>query len=262
MMPARRTDMAARANATGSPTRPALPAVDFAALSPRRLAEMSAAGAEVVEWMRVLSRTGDNVVGELLRGTAQFLEWDHYPGGDVYDGESHAQYYYHAHPQELRPGEHGHFHTFLRPRGMPDGVRPAARGGAVAMPGENDALSHLIAISMNAYGVPIRLFATNRWVTGETWYAAADVRRMLDRFVIGHARPSWPANRWIGAMLRLFRPQIEMLLDARDAMVAAWATAHPGRDVLEDRALEIAATVDISIDAQNAAVAAALARRR
>jgi len=60
-----------------------------------------------------------------LRGGGVFYEWNHYPEGDVYDPDSHAQYYYHAHPPQLRGGdEHGHFHTFLRPRGMPSGTMP------------------------------------------------------------------------------------------------------------------------------------------
>ena len=30
----------------------------------------------------------------------------------------------------------------------------------------------------------------------------------LDRFDIDHAYPSWPVNRWLTAMVRLFRPQM------------------------------------------------------
>jgi hypothetical protein len=66
-----------------------------------------------------------------------------------------------------------------------------------------------------------------------------DVIRMLDRFEVDHANPSWPANRWLTAMLRLFRPQIEALILARDAALADWARTHPGKDVFEDRELEI-----------------------
>jgi hypothetical protein len=243
------------------PRRPPLPGADFATLDDARLDAMAAAGAEVVECMRVLAKTGDNVVGEMLRGEGTFYEWNHYPEGDVYDHENHAQYYYHAHPQEMRPGEHGHFHTFLRPRGMADGMKPVPLPDFVPPAGDNDALSHLIGISMNAYGVPIRLFTTNRWVTGEFWYAASDVRAMLERFVIDQASPSWPANRWITAMVRLFGPQIALLLDARDAMVERWCAAYPGRNAYEDRALEITSTVDISVDDQIAAIAAEQARR-
>jgi hypothetical protein len=209
----------------------------------------------------VLANTGGNIVGELLRGVETFLEWDHYPAGDVYDGTSHAQFYYHAHPQGMRSREHGHFHTFMRPRGMPDGIRPAAVPDFEMPDDANDALSHLIGISMDGFGVPIRLFTTNRWVTGEIWYAAGDVRAMLPHFLIDHAQPSWPVNRWIGGMVRLFRPQIEVLIDARDAAVGAWRATYPDRNVFEDRALEVTSVLDIDIDAQIARVAAELEAR-
>src|SRR3546814_4518623 len=90
------------------------------------LEAMAAAGAEVVEIHRVLAKTGDNLVGELLKHSGTFYEWDHYPPGDVYDHETHGQYYYHAHAADQRfENEHGHFHTFVRPKGMPPGIRPA-----------------------------------------------------------------------------------------------------------------------------------------
>lgn len=179
------------------------------------LEAMRAAGAAVRRWQEILAQTGDNVVGEVLRHGGTFYEWNHYPEGDVYDRNSHAQYYYHAHPQNLRSGEHGHFHTFLRGNGMPDTVRPAPLADFQMPKDRNDLVCHLIAISMDSAGTPIRLFTTNRWVTGETWYTAEDTIAMLDRFTIGHARPSYPTNQWVGEMLRLFRPQIRALLLAR-----------------------------------------------
>ncbi|CAN5781166.1 hypothetical protein BH23PSE1_BH23PSE1_17120 [soil metagenome] len=83
---------------------------------------------------------------------------------------------------------------------------------------------------------------------------------MLDRFVIDHANPSWPTNRWITAMLRLFRPTIEALLHQRDAAIAAWAARHPDRAVFEDRTLETISEARISVDDQIAAVREALSR--
>ena len=133
-----------------------------------RLEQMAEAGLQVLECYRVLAKSDANVVGEVLHGQDTFYEWDHYPKGDVYDWETHAQYYYHAHPAEERSGEHGHFHCFLRPKGMPPGVKPAALPDTVAPGDPNDALCHLVAISMDRAGFPIRLFTTNRWVTGET----------------------------------------------------------------------------------------------
>jgi hypothetical protein len=234
----------------------AVSAYDFSALPRPALQRMRAAGAEALECQRVLAKGGLNLVGEVLRGQGEFVEYEHYPADDVLDADTHAQYYYHAHRGS--EGEHGHFHTFLRAAGMPAGAAPVAYAGSEPWPAGDAALSHLIAISMDAYGLPIGLFTVNRWVTGDVWYPARDVIAMLDGFAIDHAKPSWPANRWIGAMLRLFRPQIEALLLARDAALAAWARRHPGRDVFEDRELEIMSQAAISVEQQIAAVEAAL----
>ena len=94
-------------------------------------------------------------------------------------------------------------------------------------------------------------------MTDETWFAASDVIAMLDRFVVDLARPSWPVNRWITAMIDLFRPQIEMLIEARDRVVLQRAR-RLGRDVYDDRDLEVTAVCPIDIDAQIDAVGEAL----
>ncbi len=239
------------------------PEIDLERLSTEDLELMAEAGREVVEIYRVLAKTGDNVVGEVLRDTGNFYEWDHYPKGDVYDRETHAQHYYHAHPPEQRfPEEHGHFHTFMRPKGMPPGLKPADVPDRPKKDDPNDELSHLIAIAMTAAGFPTRLFSVNRWVTGETWYRAEDVCVLLDYFDIGHARPSWPTNRWISAMIRLFKPQIVELLTARDRAVQDWAERRPGTDVFEDRKLEVTSYLDVSVEDQVRAVTKVLLARR
>jgi hypothetical protein len=233
--------------------------VELADLPKERLEDMAAAGAEALEVYRLLRKSGDNVVGEVLRGQGEFYEWDHFPKGDVYDPETHSQYYYHAHPAELRGGEHGHFHTFLRPKGMPPAIEPAPLADYAPPEGDNDALSHLIGISTDQHGYPIRLFSTNRWVTGEVWYAADDVIAMLDRFHMDLASPSLPVNIWITALLRLFRPDIEELVRARDRKVAARQQRNPDTNVYEDRDLEITSFADISVEEQIERVTQALA---
>ena len=222
----------------------------YAELPREELEQMLEAGIEVADCHRVLAKTGDNIVGEALRGYDTFYEWNHYPEGDVYDNVSHSQYYYHAHPPEERPGEHGHFHTFLRPKGMPPHVKPAPIPDYEAPEDPDDNLSHLIAISMDDKGFPRSLFTVNRWVTGDVWYVADDVITMVDLFVMDLAPPSWAMNRWITAMFRLFRPQIVDLLKERDRAIAKWEAAHPGENAYEARDLEVTSTVDIDIDRQ------------
>ncbi|MHC8508708.1 MAG: DUF6969 family protein [Rhodospirillales bacterium] len=212
------------------------------------LRAMAQAGARAAGCARVLAGARGNVVSELLRGQGEFYQWDHYPKGDVYDARTGAQYYYHAHPpgarKDICEGEHGHFHTFVRPKD------------------ETNAPTHLIAVSMDRRGAPVRLFTANRWVTGETWKNAVEAKRLLAGFRIDTPQPSRPVNEWITAMLALFKPVIEQLLDERDAAVAAWAARHPGmtaEDVFEDRRLEVTSYADISFDARVAEITAALA---
>lgn len=242
-------------NSPDSPPLPPLPLpTDACNLSAAQRSEMLLAAREVQECYRVLKKADLNVVGEVLRGQGEFIELEHYPQDDVFDDENHSQYYYHAH----RPEEHGHFHTFLRTGSLPGEAQPLlAMQDQTPWPLGDEANAHLISISMDEWGYPIGLFATNRWVTNETWYAANSVIDMLPQFQIDHAWPSWPVNRWISAMLRLFRPHVTALLTHRDHVIDLWRQTHPATDVLEDRRLEITGYMAISVDEWTAALEAA-----
>ena len=199
-------------------------------VSPGEVAPMQAAAAVVAACYRALAARGGGILAEIGVNGGALVDWQRYPAGEVYDPQTHVQYFYHAHPAADRTvREHGHFHTFLRAEGMPVGVAPlvlpetavadAVRPPPQAAPlkhGARDEVSHLVAIALDPHGEPIRLFTTNRWVTGETWYRAEDVIRMLDRFTIREVGGPALLNRWIGAMLALFRPQIVALLRQRD----------------------------------------------
>jgi len=216
-------------------------------LPARRLRAMLMAGVEALGCRRVLERGGINLVSELLRGQGEFVEYEHYPKDDVYDADSRAQYYYHAH-RGIR-GEHGHFHTFIRAPGWRGPRASSSEDSAKTdSPGHESAVTHLIAISMDAYGWPIGLFATNHWVTGGLWRSAGDTIDILPQFQIDHAYPSWPVNRWLGAVFILFRAHVEALLRHRDQVIAAWAAAHPGHDALEDRSLEVTGFLPIDVE--------------
>ena len=215
----------------------------FDSLSRERLETMKAAAAEVQECYRVLEKTSANVECEVLAHQGTFYEWDHYPEGDVFDHETHSQHYYHSHRPE--DGEHGHFHLFIRRDGIPDRMKIAPFADTEEWPTGDEIICHLVAISMDPKGYPLRLFTTNRWVTGENWYKAEDVIELLDRFKIDHTFPSWATNRWITAMVALYQPQIAQLLLERDKVIQAWSDSHEG-DVLEDRDLEV--TSKISLD--------------
>src|SRR5579863_792954 len=265
--------------------------VDIARLSPATLEAMAAQGRELLACQRELASGAGSVLAILLAGVGTVYEWQHYPRDDVHDPATHAQYFYHAHPPSERKvvgrgqsgideREHGHFHTFLRARGMPPGTRPlvmpelaiadnpaapkvplTASAPQMTAEDEGEPWSHLVAISLDSAGRPLRFFTTNRWVTGETWYPAADVVTMLDRFVLGPVAPSPLLNRWLMALLGLYRPQLAELLFARDVAVMDWRRRRRAKvHVFEDRRLEITSTLAIDFEHQIELVDTALRR--
>jgi hypothetical protein len=214
---------------------------------------MYEAAAEATDCVRTLAETGHNPVTEVLQGASVVDEWAHYPEGDVFDPRTGARYYYHAHAADERVGnEHGHFHTFMRPQMLGLSVSDQQRQAAPT------ALAHLIGISTDAYGSVIRLFTTNRWVTGETWYDADSMFEMLARFDIDLDLTSRPLNRWLTKIVRMFRPQIVDLIYTRDERIANYQVQHADSNVFEDRGLQITSEMPIEFLAQIRAIERAL----
>ncbi len=226
------------------------------------------AGAHAVAILRecaaALRERGGSVIGEALGSNLEPEDWRHYPAGEVYDPLTHIQYFYHRHPRTERASaataaEHGHFHLFLRGEGMPAGIAPmvmpeiavanapSRSHSAPSRRGASEHVCHIVGISVDCLGTPIRLFTTNRWVTGESWYRADDVIRMLDCW-----RPGTDAtlSRWLAALVRLFQPEIAVLHRNREKAVADWRWRWPRSNALEDARLEMTSFFDIDFDAR------------
>lgn len=231
------------------------------------------AAARLRECRAVLAAQGRTVIAEAVGEAAEIVDWRHYPDGEVYDPASHVQYFYHRHPGpaargRAEPAEHGHFHLFLRGEGIPAGVTPLLlpeiavanaplpRQSAPLKRGSRDEVCHVVAIAVDGRGEPVRLFTTNRWVTGETWYRADDVIGMLDRVRLGADTPPALINRWIAALVRLFRPEIAVLLRNRDKAIMDWRWRWPRSNVFEDARLEVTSMFEIDLEARLAAVEA------
>jgi hypothetical protein len=251
--------------------------MDLARASVPELEAMAGQAHLILECEAALATHG-GVLGAALGG-ADAAPWQHYPAGDVFDPHTHAQFFYHAHgPGEREPREHGHFHAFLRARGMPPGTRPLvlpelAIAGAPSAPAhsapsapageDGEPWCHLVGIAMDAQHRPFRLFTTNRWVTGETWYRAEDVAAMLDRFSLGPVGNEPFLNQWVAALVAFYRPSIAALVAKRDEAVMGWRRRRRGKiHVFEDRRLEVTSAIDISLGADIRAIEEALARRR
>jgi len=227
------------------------------------------AAAEFLAVFQAFSATRSGLIATLLGG-AEPKPDAHYPTGEIWDQITHAQYFFHAHPEgDRHDDEVGHFHTFLGQGGMPRGLLPLVlpemalapltlpvkEKGGVSMTHrsarDRGVFSHLIGISVDALGTPLSLFTTNRWVTGETWYRAEDVVRLLDRFAFAEPSPTALADRWLVAVLRLLRRPIVELIQERDAAVMDWRRRRSRQShVFDDRRLEVTSEREVDFAAE------------
>ena len=218
-----------------------------------------------------LAACGGSIVREATGGAAAIEAWRHYPAGDAYDPLTHLQYFFHRHaaaagPRPPWPQEGGHFHLFLGGEGIPAGISPLvfadsavagdAPQSAPLRRGRRAEVCHLIAIAVDGAGDPIGLFTTNRWVTGETWYRAADVIRLIEQMRGDALRPAPLLDRWIKALVRLFATDIARLIERRDRAILDWRWRRPRRNAFEDPQLEITSHVAIDLDKRLAAAEA------
>lgn len=187
-----------------------------------------AAASTLIEVMQELALAGQSVLGLVMTGVAVPQCEVHYPAGDVIDADSGYRYYYHSHaaaPWQRR--EHGHFHLFST---------------------ADKAYTHLMAISVDGRGLPLRMFTTNRWVTAETWQPHARVYRQLRGFCLAESGAMAQVNRWLAALLTLFSPAAGEVLAQRDRRVAA--LTRGGREmesVFEDRRVHVLSQARLSL---------------
>lgn len=168
----------------------------------------------------ILAKGGLNVLLETLADAETVEAWSHYPKGDVFDPETGAQWYYHAHVPAFDEIEHGHFHCFVRPDGKDGPVH------------------HLVAVGVDAHGRLHRLFTVNQWVVGDSWLDAEATIALLPRFDVQMPKPSYLVNRWLSAVLRRYEGEIAILVRRRDEVLLAHMPTGD-IDAREDRSLEV-----------------------
>ena len=186
-------------------------------------------------------------------------DW-HYPKGDRIDFECGSQYFYHCHREDYQTEEHGHFHCFIRRAGWPKSWS-LARIPERAKYADNP-MTHIVAIGVNRYGLPIRLFMVNRWVSKESWFAADKMQRIAKRFDLQAVKAERPktgdqpeqwrlVDAWVENIVQVFLPQIQWLYEQRDAeMARLMANAGEGENPYLDKAVEELASIDISLESQ------------
>jgi hypothetical protein len=166
-----------------------------------------------------------------LCGAKQFIAWQHYPKKDYSDSSTGYEFYYHAHERsEMPASEHGHFHIFRRELEHPE------------------KFIHLIGIALDTKGLPVRLFTTNQWVTGESMADAKTVQRFITELTIRPKGRIAPISKWIRAMLTLYAVEIASLVDQRDLIIAGQTDSGIKKSIfLEDRSHHCLTTCQINL---------------
>lgn len=220
-------------------------------LSKSQQAQMLRYAQQVLEaQQQMMTAKGKTILHYTLEKKRKHLFMDHYPKGDRIDHQTGAQYFYHCHREDLDSMEHGHFHCFLRYKGIPQRIKPAPLADWDKY--MDNPMTHLVAIAMNCYGQPMRLFTVNRWVSSEILYAAKHTQRLLKLFKMTLTdKPYWQIlDQWVAGMLQLFAPQIIWLHQQRDAFLAQQQQDFPEQNAYENHQIEEPSQIAIDLQTQ------------
>ncbi|MEM6827720.1 MAG: hypothetical protein AAF553_07230 [Pseudomonadota bacterium] len=175
--------------------------------------------------------------------------WTHYPKGDARSVSCKARWYYHVHAAGSRDeDEHGHFHLFLHRTQLPTGLEPK-----VWPPQGEDAkahVTHVIGLSINTLGIPRAWFATNRFVTNEFLYPADVMIDHLTDFNVDDTKEDDLVNRFVTAMVALYREEIADLLRRRDEMQEHLVADLGDAAYEKGSGVEVLAQIPIDLDAK------------
>lgn len=225
-------------------------------LPDRRLAELQlAAQSSLVGFSRATQLHG-SLVQSWVRGAA-VQSLDHYPPDGVVDRRNGSQLFYHCH--RSGSAEHGHVHLFWH--ATRSGRRRYLGPASTRRLGDSwarTAPSHLVAIGLDARGLPVSLFTVNQWVTGGHWFDAPTTLGMARRFGLQAVPGHEDSCAWASGFVQLYEPVIGRLLAARDRRLARSGPLH---DALDDRRIEIVSSVQLDWAGDLARLEQELARR-
>lgn len=199
---------------------------------------------------QVVNSTSKGILHYTLQQKRRHTRLKHYPPNDRIDLKTGAQYFYHCHRENKKSREHGHFHCFIRYKQIPKRVKPKPLSDWDKH--IHNPMTHLVAIAMDRYSQPIRLFTVNRWITSEIWYDAHHAPYFLKRFKMAlQDDPYWQVlDSWVEAMLKLFSPQIIWLQQQRDILMQNHQLKNPDINIYDDESLEEISEINIDLKQQ------------
>ena len=197
------------------------------------------AGNRLIDCLQGFVDTGRAPLAHVLGDQTRATTWQQYQGTDgapVDSTSGELHYFYHAHAMRgAAEAEHGHFHLF------------AQLGADV---GGTPRYTHLLAIGVDARGLPLRLFTTNRWVTDETWTSANRVIALTAKISAAGVPDDSCVQHWLRLQLGVFAPQIAELLRHRDRRMGLRLQRGGRPGLFEDRRIHVISQCQVSVEHQ------------
>ncbi|MDE2431461.1 MAG: hypothetical protein KGN37_01265 [Burkholderiales bacterium] len=212
-----------------------------------RTQELMLPGLRLLAVYTDLAQRGAHLLEGILKGQPP-RQWAHYPPDDAMSA-SGFQWFYHSHDPLDRAGaaEHGHLHIFARRPLWARRLRSRDQRAFESLCGQvhaNADTRHLLAIGLDAKGVPITLFTVNSWVTGDAMLNAPLTLDLLRTMSLDTGYTEVDAV--MESLVQLCQPELHQLLQLRDHTLAAWHRA----DKLHDTELEVLSEIRIDLDAK------------
>lgn len=215
---------------------------------PKATARADLHARRIVRVYESLAKSGSHLLARIVGGKAP-KQWAHYPDDDAIDVKMRFQWYYHSHSPADRPGaiEHGHIHLFART----DARRTFIKGNVeavflkrLASEDSESKTRHLLAIGLSPVGVPVSLFTTNRWVTGDQLLSSESSLRLLQSISLDTGNEA--IDQLIASLIHLYQSKLISLFRMRDRTLFARARRGPG--ALDDESVEVLSEIPIDLD--------------
>jgi hypothetical protein len=171
---------------------------------------------------------------------ASVVALEHYPEGGVVDRSRGSQFFYHSHRAD--DAEHGHLHLFWHATRSGQRRRLGPPGAAGSADWKRSAPSHLIAIGLDARGLPVSIFSVNHWVTDGHWFDAPTTLQMIRRFDVKDVPSHTDSCTWLTSFVRLYEPVIAQVLRRRDRRLRVQPCPQAA---LNDRRIEVVSTARV-----------------
>ena len=212
-------------------------------LAPRQAAEI------VIETIMQMVQEGRPLMQRVLPEGEQPVFWEHYPDNDARDVKNLGRWYYHVHPAGDRDkDEHGHFHLFLHRTQLDD---DSGEWSEPANKSEKRAnVVHIAGLSIDHSGIPRSWFVTNRWVTDEWLYPSQKVIDHLLLYNVDDTAEDRIVNRFLTAMVAMYRGEIADLLKKRDFKFSEIGVSPDNPDNWENKEHDVLASIPIDLDAK------------